>query len=300
MSHRRASRFAKEASEIKGRIIRGVGGSYYVACAGDIYKCAAKGIFRNKGLTPMVGDYVDFEITHAPDYEGSIVQIHRRINMLERPKVANIDQAVFVVALKSPSLNLDMLDKFLVLAEKQEIDAMIALNKIDLSETGESEALSKLYKDIGYRVVSVSAASGIGLEELLDEMKGKVSVMAGASGVGKSSLVNSLAPGIDLQTGLLSQRIERGRHTTRHAQLIEVGIDTFIVDSPGFSNLEALNLKPGELSIFFREFSRAGQCHFRNCLHLEEPGCAVRQAIGLCISQERYQRYKNILQRLGG
>lgn len=264
---------------------------------GDVvYKCAIKGVFRKNGTSPLVGDVVDFEITHDGDREGNITKIHERTSELTRPRVANIEQAVFVAAAKAPIPNPDMLDKFLIMAAKHGIEAVIAINKAELGEALELERLAALYRGIGYSVMIVSAATGLGLEGLRHAMGGKLSVMAGASGVGKSSLVNALVPGADMRTGQLSERIGRGKHTTRHAELFAISPGGFVVDTPGFSNLEELDVEAGELASCFREFGQyLGECRFRNCLHLDEPDCAIKAAVGAGISPERYERYKNIL-----
>lgn len=281
------------------RIVRAIGGNFYVVAQDDVYRCTAKGIFRKEGLAPLVGDLVDFDVTHQGDLEGNITEIHERTSELQRPRVANVNQAVFVGAPKNPSLNLDMLDKFLVMAESQGIDVMIAINKAELGEEQELENLKLLYGGIGYMVVCVSAVTGQGMELLTAEMSGKISVMAGASGVGKSSIVNRLVLGANMRTGALSERIERGKHTTRHAELLQVSKDTYLVDSPGFSNLEQIELEADVLAHYFREFvQNIGNCRFRNCLHIDEPGCAIKSAVGVSISPERYERYKNMLRKL--
>ena len=279
----------------QGRIIKGVGGSYEVAGDSATYTCSAKGIFRNKGITPLIGDRVEFEILNERDHTGNVSKILERTNTLKRPKVANIDQALIVFSIVRPSINIDLLDRFLILSEKEGVDAVIVLNKSDISGADKGEALRRAYEDIGYRVIVMSAQTQEGLTDLRSKIRGKVSVLAGPSGVGKSSIVNCISHR-GMETGELSRKIERGKHTTRHAELIRIDEDTFIVDSPGFTALAIDELDPGEIADYFREFRPfAGGCRFNDCKHLREPDCAVKAQVGLAISQDRYERYRGLM-----
>jgi len=279
----------------QGRIVKGVGGSYEVAADGAVYTCAAKGIFRLRGITPLIGDRVEFEITHEADQEGNVTNILERTNELKRPRVANIDQALIVFSVTRPAINIDLLDRFLILAESEGVEAVLVLNKCDLPKGDEAGELRCTYEAIGYKVVKMSAFTRDGLNELRGLIGGKVSVLAGPSGVGKSSIVNCISKRL-METGELSRKIDRGKHTTRHAELIPIDDDTFIVDSPGFTALTTDGLEPGRIAGCFREFRPylAG-CRFNDCKHLREPGCAIKAQVGDDISAERYERYKGMM-----
>ena len=279
----------------QGRIIKGVAGSYEVSCDGITYTCSARGIFRNRGQTPMIGDNVEFEKLSQNDLTGNISKILTRQNTLKRPKVANIDQALIVFSVIRPNINIDLLDKFLILSEKEAVEAVVVLNKSDISDEEDTENLRQTYEDIGYKVIVMSTLTGAGLNELAALLRGKVSVLAGPSGVGKSSIVNCIAPG-KMEIGELSHKIERGKHTTRHAELVRIDEDTFIVDSPGFTALAMDELDPDEVAFYFREFRPFfDYCRFGDCKHLREPGCAVKEQVGRAISSERYERYRSLM-----
>ncbi|MCL2852649.1 MAG: ribosome small subunit-dependent GTPase A [Defluviitaleaceae bacterium] len=281
--------------ETQGRIIKGVGGSYEVACDSEVYTCSAKGIFRNRGITPLIGDRVEFDVISERGRTGNVSRILERTNELKRPKVANIDQALIVFSIIRPVINFDLLDKFLILSEKEGVDAVVVLNKSDISGADEGAKLRRTYEDIGYKVVVMSALTQDGLGELRPQLSGKVSVLAGPSGVGKSSIVNCISQR-SMETGELSRKIERGKHTTRHAELIRIDEDTFVVDSPGFTALATDELEPDEIAGCFREFRPfLGGCRFNDCKHLHEPDCAVKAQIGRAISQDRYERYRGLM-----
>jgi len=278
-----------------GRIIKGVGGSYEVACDGAVYTCSARGIFRNRKETPLIGDRVEFEVISEPERFGHVLRIRERTNTLKRPRVANVDQALIVFSVIRPAINVDLLDRFLILSEKEGVEAVLVLNKCDIDTSGECQRLRRVYEDIGYRVIVTSAANQDGLHELGAVLEGKVSVLAGPSGVGKSSIVNCVS-GRGMEIGELSSKMDRGKHTTRHAELIQIDDDTFIVDSPGFTALAMDELKPDEISGYFREFRPFfGGCRFNDCKHLQEPDCAVKEQVGKTISRERYERYRGLM-----
>jgi len=282
-------------SQTLGRIVKGVGGSYEVSCNNTVYTCAAKGIFRKKGITPLIGDRVEFEVLSEDELTGNVVNILERTNSMVRPRVANIDRAVVVFSVKRPAINVDLLDRFLILAEFEGIDAMIVLNKCDISDKAETELLRRTYEDIGYTVVLMSAVTLEGLDEFRRLLRGKVSVLAGPSGVGKSSIVNCVSPKL-METGELSRKIDRGKHTTRHAELLRVDDDTFIVDSPGFTSLAVDGIGRDDIAGCFREFAPFAQrCRFNDCKHLREPGCAVKEQVGHAISADRYERYERLV-----
>lgn len=274
---------------IIGRIIKGVGGLYFVATDKEIYKCKARGIFRKNKLTPTVGDFV--EISDLSDNEGTIERILPRKNLLIRPRVANIDCAVITFAITSPAINLDLLDRFIVLAEYNNIEnIIICINKMDL-DNGQSDEIRAVYEPL-YKVVTASAADEKNIDKLSELLKNKVSVLAGPSGVGKSSLINGLVPHSRQQTGEISRKIERGKHTTRQVELLEAGENTYIMDSPGFTSLGLDFLQPEQLQFYFKEFKPyIGKCRFNDCRHIMEPDCAVKERIGIDISRDRYDRF---------
>lgn len=274
-----------------GRIIRGVGGLYYVAANNSIYECSARGRFRKAKITPTVGDFVTFTVLDEANKKGALDTIEKRKNSLIRPRVANIDTAVITFAAASPDINRDLLDRFLILAETQHIpNIVICINKSDLVDNKAIEDFKAIYEPL-YFVVFVSAKVNKGIEDLRNLIKG-VTVFAGPSGVGKSSLINSLVPESNRQTGEISKKIERGKHTTRQVELLNMDNDNYIVDSPGFTSLSLDFMDYTELQHYFREFEPyLGQCRFIDCAHIAEPDCAVKAHIGEEISQERYDRF---------
>ncbi|MBS4869724.1 MAG: ribosome small subunit-dependent GTPase A [Eubacterium sp.] len=274
-----------------GRIIRGVGGLYYVAANNSIYECSARGRFRKAKITPTVGDFVTFTVLDEANKKGALDTIEKRKNSLIRPRVANIDTAVITFAAASPDINRDLLDRFLILAETQHIpNIVICINKSDLVDNKAIEDFKAIYEPL-YSVVFVSAKVNKGIEDLRNLIKG-VTVFAGPSGVGKSSLINSLVPESNRQTGEISKKIERGKHTTRQVELLNMDNDNYIVDSPGFTSLSLDFMDYTELQHYFREFEPyLGQCRFIDCAHIAEPDCAVKAHIGEEISQERYDRF---------
>lgn len=282
----------------KGRIIKGIGGLYYIAVDKYVYKCRARGIFRKNKLTPTVGDYVEISVQDEQAKEGTIEKILERKNILSRPRVANIDCAVITFAAASPDINRDLLDRFLILAEYNHIeDIIICINKCELAPQNVS-LLKEIYEP-AYKVVGVSAAENKNTDTLRSLLSGRVSVFAGPSGVGKSSLINTFGSGIMQKTGEISKKIERGKHTTRQVELLEISRDTFIMDSPGFTSLETDFLKAEELQYYFREFQPyLGKCRFNDCTHISEPDCAVKEKVGTIINKERYYRFTLIYNEL--
>lgn len=278
---------------MRGRIIKGVGGLYSVACDdGKIYKGKARGLLRKQGIKPAIGDYA--EITPNGD-ECVIVSIHERKNMLIRPKAANIDCAVIVFASANPDINFDLLDRFLILAESRSIeDIIICINKCDLEVSEGRKKAERIYKGI-YPVCFVSAESGEGIDGLKSRLRGKVSVLAGPSGVGKSSIINRIVPFGNMETGEISEKIRRGRHTTRHIELLQIDSGSYIMDTPGFSSVDTDSLDPESLPRFFREFAPyLTGCYYRDCRHMEEPGCILKEQVGTNILTERYERYRRM------
>ena len=269
-----------------GVIFKGIGGFYYVLHDGSVTECHARGKFRKNDISPIVGDNVTIKINE--DNTGSITKIHPRKNFLVRPGVANIDTLVIVSALKSPSPDLLLIDKLLVTAESKGIEAVICLNKTDLCEP--FEEFLDCYKKAGYKVILVSAKTGEGTEEIKKLINGKTVAFAGLSGVGKSSLIKRMTH-LDLKVGEVS-KIERGKHTTRHVELIPYE-NGFVFDTPGFSRLEETNIYAQDLYKYFPEIKEhAASCYFRTCNHRGEKGCEVEEAVkkGL-ISKSRYENY---------
>lgn len=282
-----------------GRIIKGVGGNYYVSAKGKIYKCSARGKFRKAKITPTVGDYVQFTILDENECEGALDTIEKRKNILLRPRVANIDCAIITFAAASPDINRDLLDRFLILAETQNIPkVIICINKSDLVSQEEKDAFASIYEPY-YKVVFTSAEKNMGIDQLKEEIHGCESVFAGPSGVGKSSLINRLIPESNRQTGEISRKIERGKHTTRQVELLRADDETYIVDSPGFTSLSLDFLQSEELEKYFREFKPyLNKCRFNDCRHLQEPDCAVKEQIGKDINKERYDSFVSLYEEL--
>ena len=282
-----------------GRIIKGVGGNYYVSAKGKIYKCSARGKFRKAKITPTVGDYVQFTILDENDCEGALDTIEKRKNILLRPRVANIDCAIITFAATSPDINRDLLDRFLILAETQNIPkVIICINKSDLVSQEEKDAFANIYEPY-YKVVFTSAEKNIGIDQLKEEIHGCESVFAGPSGVGKSSLINRLIPESNRQTGEISRKIERGKHTTIQVELLRADEETYIVDSPGFTSLSLDFLQSEELENYFREFKPyLNKCRFNDCRHLQEPDCAVKEQVGKDINKERYDSFVSLYEEL--
>lgn len=280
-------------TQIEGRLIKAVGGLYTVVTEHGRYDCSVRGIFRKHRVTPLIGDYVVIEMLDEQKHTGTITSFLERRTELIRPRTANVDQAVVVLAAENPPMNPDTTDRFLILAEERRLEVVICMNKIDLSQ--QHIAALQLYQSIGYDVFTVSAKIGEGLEALRAALINKTSVFAGPSGVGKSSLVNALMANEERQTGELSHKLGRGKHTTRHVELIEISNGTFVVDTPGFTSLDLGHIAYDELPELFREFRPyLGECRFNDCRHINEPGCAVKDQAGVEIDAGRYDRYVTI------
>lgn len=285
---------------MQGKIIKGIAGFYDVAVEGTIYRCRAKGIFRNQKVKPLVGDWVEIEILDEKDREGNLTEILPRMNELIRPAVANVDQAIVVFAAKNPKPNYNLLDRFLMTMEKQGIPVIVCFNKKDLAKEKELAQLESIYEQCGHRVVFISAKEGNGIHEIRDLIRGKTTVLAGPSGVGKSSLMNQLNPDANMEVGDVSRKIQRGRHTTRHSELIMIESGTFVLDTPGFSSLFIDRFEEDEVKDYFQEFAPyESQCRFQGCSHTHEPDCGVKKALEEGrISRTRYENYVNIYQEL--
>ncbi len=283
---------------MQGKIVRGVAGFYYVNVEGaGIYECKAKGIFRNRKIKPLPGDNVELTVLDAMAMTGNIDEIIERKSELIRPAIANADQAVIVFAAAWPAPNLNLLDRFLVLMEQQGMETIICFNKKDQIEKEAQEALVRIYRNSGCKVLLISAKQEEGIEELEILLKGKTTVLAGPSGVGKSTILNLLHPQANMETGDISKKIGRGRHTTRHSELFYMGGGTYLFDTPGFSSLSLGEMEKEELREYYPEFfPYTKECKYLSCLHDREPECAIKEAISHGkIARERYENYLLLL-----
>lgn len=279
---------------MRGKIIRGIAGFYYVHTEEKgIYTCKAKGVFRKLHIKPLVGDNVEMSVLDEKEKEGSVDSILPRKNTLLRPAVANIDQALVIFAVCRPEPNFNLLDRFLVMMGQQKLPVLLCFNKSDFISAREEEMIRKMYESAGCGIIFTSAVKGVGIRELRDMLKGKTTTAAGPSGVGKSSLVNALQSDVRMETGAVSAKIARGKHTTRHSELICVEEDTYIMDTPGFSSLGLFDLEKEDLRHYYPEFDPyEGTCRFMGCVHIHEPDCTVRAALSAGkIDPNRYRNY---------
>ena len=286
---------------MKGKIVKGIAGFYYVhVVESGVYECKAKGIFRKEKIKPLVGDNVEIDVINEAEKTGNITEILPRRNELIRPAVANIDQALIVFAVTSPKPHLNLLDRFLIMMESKSIPVTLCFYKKDLADEKEWETLKEIYETCGYPVVFTSAAKEENIEQIRQILEGKTTALAGPSGVGKSSLINLLDPDANMETGEISRKIERGRHTTRHSELFSIGGETYIMDTPGFGSLYVNDFEKEDLKDYFREFrAYEGSCRFQGCSHIHEPGCAVKEALSEeKIPKSRYENYLEMYREL--
>ena len=285
-----------------GKIIKGIAGFYYVHDGHEtVYECRAKGIFRSRGIKPVVGDNVEFVVLDEEKAEGSIEEILPRKNVLVRPASANVDQALVVFAITQPEPNLNLLDRFLIMMGAQEIPVTICFNKTDLGEKDRQEEYRKTYEQAGYPVLFVSSREEVGVERIREVLRGKTTILAGPSGVGKSSLTNQILPKAVMETGSISEKIKRGKHTTRHAELFCVEENTYLCDTPGFSSMYLEDIESGALKYYFPEFEPfADACKFQaDCVHIGEPVCGVKDVLESGkLSESRYENYRILYQEL--
>ncbi|WP_300383947.1 ribosome small subunit-dependent GTPase A [Clostridium sp.] len=283
---------------MEGKIVKGIGGFYYVKTTDGVIECKARGKFRHKDIKPMVGDNVVIEIANG---KGVIEDILDRASELIRPMVSNVTQAFVVFAIKNPDLNYDLLNRFLITCEYNNIKSIVCLNKRDLASDKEREEVENRINDIGYDVLFINAKKGEGIDLLKERLEGNVTVLCGPSGAGKSTLINTLINRTHMETGVVSEKIGRGKHTTRHSELIEIE-NGYLVDSPGFSNVGIDFMEKDELKLCFPEFEEYNfKCKFRGCLHNKEPECAVKNALSEGkINEYRYSFYIRILEEAEG
>ncbi|MEQ8155821.1 MAG: ribosome small subunit-dependent GTPase A [Clostridiaceae bacterium] len=281
---------------MKGIIVKGIGGFYYIKTDFGVIECKARGVFRHKDLKPMVGDWVEIEVENN---KGVIEKIYDRSSELIRPAVSNVTQAFVVFAVKNPDINYELLNKFLISCEYNNIKAIVCLNKSDLISDEEKDFIKTKINNIGYEVIFIQAKYKEGLSELRSRLKDNVTVLCGPSGAGKSTLINVFTKENLMETGEVSEKIGRGKHTTRHSELIAIE-DGFLVDTPGFSTLDISFIEQEQLMYYFPEFEEYNdKCRFTGCLHYKEPGCAVKKALEEGkINSSRYDFYIKILEEL--
>ncbi len=291
----------KEVKKLpSGIITKGIGGFYYVKTHDGIYECKARGIFRKDEITPLPGDQVFISVIDEDKKIGSVDKIMPRQSELIRPAVANVNQMAAVIAVKSPTPDFALLDKLLITAKIKNINPIILINKIDMDECREHEKIVNSYSKTGYNVILLSSKIDLGFESLAEAMRDKITVFAGQSGVGKSTILNKIFDLSIMKTGEISNKIERGRHTTRHAELVGLKAGGFVVDTPGFSSYELTDMECEELEIYYPEFKEfLNACKFVRCSHISEPSCAVKEAVERGdIDMKRYERYIQIYNTL--
>lgn len=286
---------------MKGKIVKGIAGFYYVHVVDyGLYECKAKGIFRKRKIKPLIGDNVQIDVIDEKAKTGNIVEILPRKNELIRPAVSNIDQAMVIFAAAEPNPNFNLLDRFLLLMGKQEVPVIICFNKRDIVKQKELDLLYYTYEKCGYEILFTSTYTEEGIEQVKEQLKGKTTVLAGPSGVGKSSMMNLLQPKANMETGAVSEKIKRGRHTTRHSEIIHIEGSTYVMDTPGFSSIWIDQFEKEELKDYFTEFLEfEPECKFKGCVHINEPICGVKRALEEGkISKIRYENYVNLYEEL--
>ena len=285
---------------IEGRIIKGIGGFYYVDTDNGLYECRARGIFRKNKITPLVGDFVKISVVDEENKKGVVEEIAERETELVRPPIANVNKALIVFAVKNPTPHLSLLDRFIVLAERENLEIVIILTKIDLDDDNTFEKIKNIYEPCGYKVIGVSNLEKKNIDKVKEELKDNTVVFAGPSGVGKSSLLNEIDKNFKLKTGDVSDKIKRGKHTTRHAELFELEFGGMVADTPGFSSLTLDDIEDVDLKDYFIEFDNYDDCKFGSrCIHQNEPNCAVKEAVENGeIPEERYESYIQLLNEI--
>ena len=286
---------------MQGKIVKGIAGFYYVyAEDGNTYECKAKGIFRKQNIKPLVGDNVELEYLEGQELKGNIISLLPRKSQLIRPAVANIDQAMVIFAITKPEPNLNLLDRFLIMMQQQNLPTTICFSKSDIATEAEKDNLRQAYEACGCKVLFISSHKEEGVEEVKALLEGKTTTLAGPSGVGKSTLINYLCPNADMEVGEISKKIARGKNTTRHTQIFAINPQSFILDTPGFSSLNLFELEKEELHFYYPEFEQyESECRFRGCAHISEPDCGVKKARAEGkISEIRYHNYELLYEEL--
>lgn len=284
---------------MQGRIIKGVGGSYEVYTAEGIYTCKPKGIFRKNHVKPLIGDKVEIEILPEEDFCGLISEIYDRTKELIRPNVANVDEALIIFALQNPEPNFVTLDKMILQYKSQNLPVNLCFNKDDLADDEFAGKVLEDYKDFGGKVFLTSVKAKSGIEEVRAQLKGKTTTVAGPSGVGKSSIINCLCRESVAAVGDISRKLQRGKHTTRHSEIIPIDENTYIIDTPGFSSFDLFDINAEDIGNYYNEFSDYTACRFAPCSHTHEPQCGVKEAVekGL-VSRRRYENYVHIFKEV--
>lgn len=286
---------------MQGKIIKGIAGFYYIhAENGQVYECKAKGAFRKQKIKPLVGDMVRIVVLDEAEHLGNVEEILPRKNELIRPAVANIDMALVIFAAAKPEPNFNLLDRFLCMMEFQNVPVTICFNKTDLVDEEKIEEYRKIYEPAGYRLMSTCTRTGEGVDAVKALLHGKTTTVAGPSGVGKSSLINALQSDVQMQTGVISDKIDRGKHTTRHSEIVPVMENSYIMDTPGFSSMDVPGFEKEDLWTCFPEFREyEPYCKFQGCSHINEPDCGVKEALAEGkISSVRYENYKLLYEEL--
>lgn len=286
---------------MQGKIIKGIAGFYYIhAENGQVYECKAKGAFRKQKIKPLVGDMVRIAVLDEAEHLGNVEEILPRKNELIRPAVANIDMALVIFAAAKPEPNFNLLDRFLCMMEFQNVPVTICFNKTDLVDEEKIEEYRRIYEPAGYRLMSTCTRTGEGVDAVKALLHGKTTTVAGPSGVGKSSLINALQSDVQMQTGVISDKIDRGKHTTRHSEIVPVMEDSYIMDTPGFSSMDVPGFEKEDLWTCFPEFREyEPYCKFQGCSHINEPDCGVKEALAEGkMSSVRYENYKLLYEEL--
>ena len=285
---------------IEGNIIRGLGGNYYVDIGDKMIECRARGLFRLKNIKPLVGDRVLIRITEEDEDAGYIEEIIDRKSEIKRPNIANAQQLIIIFSVKNPEPSFLLMDKLLIAASSNKLDPVICINKSDLADEGEKDKILEIFKNTGYKIIFTSKYDKDSLSDLKEILKDKLNVFSGPSGVGKSSLMNAIEPGFHLETGEISEKLKRGRHTTRHAEIFKLSFGGYAVDTPGFSSFELEGIDEYSLKDHYPEIVMYDEgCKFLDCLHYKEPGCQIKKAVddGF-VSQVRYNNYIKLLEQI--
>ncbi|MEL7604903.1 MAG: ribosome small subunit-dependent GTPase A [Sedimentibacter saalensis] len=285
---------------IDGIIIRGVGGNYCVDTGEKLIECRARGLFRIKNIKPLVGDRVKIRITEEDENNGYIEEIEERFNEIKRPPIANAEQLLIFFAVTNPEPSFLLLDKLLIAAEINNLKPVICFNKCDLADDKKKTELEQIFINTGYKVIFTSKKDEKSIEKLKEILKDKLSVFSGPSGVGKSSIMNAVQPDFHLKTGEISDKLKRGRHTTRHAEIYKLSFGGYVVDTPGFSSFELSGIGEYELKEYYPEIKKFDEgCRFADCLHNKEPNCVIKDSVSEGkISETRFSNYRRLLEEI--